>query len=65
MLRSGGVWVRSTELTTPCTSVVMPTELPEPSVAVAVRVYWPSGHCVPSVLCQFQVKGWLLPAVAA
>src|SRR3984893_5524052 len=64
MVSSGGDWVRSTEETTPCTAVVTPTELPEPLVAVAVSLYWPSGHCVPSVPLPFQVKGWLLPAVA-
>src|ERR1700726_2585480 len=62
MLRSGGDCVRSTELTTPTTWEVMPTELPEPSVPVAVILYCPSGHWVPSVPWPFQVKGWFGPA---
>src|SRR5258708_14600258 len=42
----------------------MPTLLPETSLPVAVIVYLPSGHCVPSLPCPFQVKGTVVAAAA-
>ena len=54
---NGGDWVRSTELTTPWIWVEIATELPALSAPVAVSLYWPSGHCVPSLPLPSQVKG--------
>ena len=39
------------------------TGFPEASRAVAVMVYLPSGHCVPSLPLPSQAKAWLSPAV--
>ena len=46
----------STESTTPCTSVEIATLLPPESLPVAVSVYVPFGHCVPSVPLPSQTK---------
>src|SRR6201985_491395 len=64
MFSSGGDWVRSTAPTTPCTWAAMPTLLLATSLPVAVIVYLPSGHCVPSLPWPFQVNGMSLPAPA-
>src|SRR5581483_8947059 len=64
MVSSGGDWVRSTELTVPCTCAATPTGLPEASLPVAVIVYLPSGHCVPSLPWPFQLNGMSAPAPA-
>src|ERR1700748_3663978 len=62
MFSSGGDWVRSTAPTTPCTWAAMPTLLLATSLPVAVIVYLPSGHCVPSLPWPFQVNGMSVPA---
>src|SRR3569833_3568173 len=64
MVSSGGDWVRSTDDTELCTCAAIPTLLLATSLPVAVIVYLPSGHCVPSLPWPFQVKGMSVPAAA-